>query len=112
MPRRPNPIFFVVIGVAFTLIALGLNMGGDSKDGAEPTPTLAQETMPATVVPPTPILPAATAMSVPPTPTPLPDRTSCAEIMGTAYRSAAEREWYIQNCTSSYLAPQRNDEAA
>ena len=32
------------------------------------------------------------------TPTPLPDRTDCAEIFGTDYHSPAEREWYLGNC--------------
>jgi len=40
--------------------------------------------------------PLAVATSAPPTP--LPDRTNCAEIKGTEYRSAAEREWYLANC--------------
>jgi hypothetical protein len=35
-----------------------------------------------------------------PTPTVPPDRTSCAEIRGTEYRSAAERSWFIQNCSA------------
>ena len=39
-------------------------------------------------------------------PTPIPstdpavaDRTDCAEIAGTDYRSPAERDWYLANCT-------------
>jgi hypothetical protein len=28
----------------------------------------------------------------------LPDRTTCAEIAGTEYRSGAEREFYLNNC--------------
>jgi hypothetical protein len=34
------------------------------------------------------------------TETPLPDRTSCDEIRGTQYRSVAEREFFLENCTS------------
>src|SRR5438067_13334661 len=30
--------------------------------------------------------------------TPLPDRRSCDEIRGTDYRSAAERQFFQQNC--------------
>jgi hypothetical protein len=30
-----------------------------------------------------------------------PDRTDCNAIRGTAYRSAGERTWYIQNCSGS-----------
>ncbi len=33
------------------------------------------------------------------TPVVLPDRTSCAEILGTQYRSIPERDWYRSNCT-------------
>ena len=32
------------------------------------------------------------------TPTRLPDRTTCAEIQGTGYRSTAERDFYRANC--------------
>ena len=35
----------------------------------------------------------------PPTPTRPPDRTSCAEIRGTDYRSEAERAWFRANCS-------------
>lgn len=35
-----------------------------------------------------------------PTETPLPDRTSCDEIRGTQYRSVAEREFFLANCTT------------
>jgi lipoprotein-anchoring transpeptidase ErfK/SrfK len=33
-----------------------------------------------------------------PTATALPDRTSCAEVRGTEYHSANERQWYLANC--------------
>jgi hypothetical protein len=33
------------------------------------------------------------------TTTPLPDRTDCEEIRGTDYHSAAEREFFLANCT-------------
>jgi len=39
------------------------------------------------------------------TSTALPDRRSCSEISGTEYRSAAERQWYLDNCTGPALAP-------
>jgi hypothetical protein len=41
--------------------------------------------------------PTATA-EIQPTPTPLPDRTSCDEIRGTQYRSVTEREFFLANC--------------
>jgi hypothetical protein len=34
-----------------------------------------------------------------PTATVVADRTSCEEIRGTDYRSNAERQWFIANCT-------------
>jgi hypothetical protein len=33
-----------------------------------------------------------------PTPTALPDRTTCEEIRGTEYRSEAERDFFRRNC--------------
>jgi hypothetical protein len=36
--------------------------------------------------------------ATPPTRTPLADRTDCAAIRGTDYRSEAERRWFISNC--------------
>jgi hypothetical protein len=33
------------------------------------------------------------------TPTALADRTNCAEIRGTDYRSPAERQWFLANCS-------------
>jgi hypothetical protein len=38
-----------------------------------------------------------------PTPEPLPDRRDCAEIRGTAYRSSAEREWFLAHCLEPTL---------
>src|SRR5262245_5548746 len=35
-----------------------------------------------------------------PTPTRLPDRTSCAEIRGSDYRSEVERQFFLQNCNA------------
>ena len=35
-----------------------------------------------------------------PTPTGLVDRTNCAEIRGTAYRSETERVWFQRNCSA------------
>ncbi len=49
--------------------------------------------------------PRATLTAAAGTSTPLPDRRSCSEIRGTDYRSAAERQWYLDNCTGPALAP-------
>jgi hypothetical protein len=36
-----------------------------------------------------------------PTPTPQPpDRTDCGEILGSAFRSDSERQWFTQNCSA------------
>jgi hypothetical protein len=34
-----------------------------------------------------------------PTPGKLADRTNCAEIRGTDYRSDTERQWFLANCS-------------
>jgi hypothetical protein len=34
-----------------------------------------------------------------PQPTRMPDRMNCEQIRGTDYRSEAERQWFIANCT-------------
>jgi hypothetical protein len=38
------------------------------------------------------------AQASPTSPTRLPDRTSCADIRGTDYRSDSERQWFLANC--------------
>ncbi len=46
------------------------------------------------------VVPIATeAISTPvPEPTVLPDRTDCDEIRGTQYRSASERQYFLETC--------------
>jgi len=44
------------------------------------------------------IVPAAATAVPSPTATPLPDRTDCAEISGTQYRSPSEREFFLSEC--------------
>lgn len=90
-----------VAGIALTTgIALALTSGSSHKPSQQAL---------AAVVTPTEVPPTATA--VPPTPVPppppapplervvLPDRTNCAEIRGTDYRSATERLWFLANCS-------------
>ena len=65
-----------------------------------PTPTIAAAltTLPTT----TPERPtAAQPTRVPP----LPNRTNCDEIRGIAYRSGAERQWFIANCIAATPTP-------
>jgi hypothetical protein len=50
---------------------------------------------------------APTSRQATPTPTRLPDRTSCAEIRNTDYRSPAERQWFLANCAVSRAASLR-----
>jgi hypothetical protein len=75
-----------VLGVLLNgyIVLSVLNGGGDS--GNTPSSNDAPQ-----------VVPAATAVATP-TATPLPDRTTCAEIAGTEYRSGAEREFYLNNC--------------
>ncbi len=41
----------------------------------------------------------ATPRSATATPARLADRTTCAEIRGTDYRSTTERQWFLANCS-------------
>jgi hypothetical protein len=73
-----------VVGVVFHLAVFsavlsddGPKSDGDSSSGGGQTITIA------------------TAV---PTATRLADRTSCDEIRGSDYRSAAERQWFLANC--------------
>jgi LPXTG-site transpeptidase (sortase) family protein len=92
MPRGPMFIgvpvlaFFVTIGVV-----MAVSGGNGDKTPAEPTLNVS---LSQSLTVPTPTL-------VPPEPTAtaVPDRTSCSEISGTAYRSDAERDWYLANCS-------------
>ena len=101
-PSRAGDISLMVIGlVAF---AFGVAMYYwiatsilDSGDSGATSNTIAATATPVggannVTVTPT-VAPKATA-------TPLPDRTSCDEIRGTQYRSVAEREFFLANCTA------------
>jgi hypothetical protein len=96
MPRPAA--FLIAIPLAVFAISFGLRATlADSND--EETPV--QESVPS----PPPVLNVVVAEpQLLPTPVPEPDpaiadRTDCAEIEGTDYRSPAEREWYIANCS-------------
>ena len=105
MPRRrPNPAYFIVAGIFLTMVAMGAGMVIEG-NGAASEPPAPDESLVATAIPPTatpPPTPTPEPTAVP-EPTPIPDRTVCAEIAGTEYRSAAERAWYVTNCTQSRL---------
>jgi LPXTG-site transpeptidase (sortase) family protein len=93
---RRSPRSFLFIGspaVAFLAtigVSLGLS-GGHENAAGPPPPTLAVALSNEQQLP----QPTAT-----PSPTAVPIRTECDEIRGTEYRSAAERDWYQENCKS------------
>lgn len=68
---------------------LVLSSGGDAGKGARPSTSTPRAAVTATAG----------------TSTALPDRRTCGEIRGTEYRSAAERQWFLDNCTGPALAP-------
>jgi predicted secreted Zn-dependent protease len=79
----------VIAGV----VAAALVLGSDGEATEQATPA-AQPVVEISVAP------RPTASPTPrPGPTPLADRSDCAAIKGTAYRSDAEREYYLANCT-------------
>ena len=100
-------ILAFTLGVGLTAaVAFVLSDGDDSSPGGQDARAEAATPTP---IPPSPTTPAPTATRLPPTPTSLPDRTTCAEIQGTEYRSDSERIWYLLNCrepvfSSSQLA--------
>lgn len=90
---------FGLLALAFLGAALFgyLIAGGESAD----EPTAAAVDVTATRVPATPIKEgnaAVASVTVTPVATVQPDRTSCAEIRGTAYRSDKEQQFYQANC--------------
>jgi hypothetical protein len=106
MPRtRPHPAYFIVAGIFLTIVVLGAGMALDGDDASsEPEPF--DERLLATAVPPTPIPTPEPTPEPAPTPEPdptLPDRTVCAEISGTPYRSDAERAFFLASCFLSQL---------
>jgi len=98
-----------VLLVALTPMALVALIGGD--DGQTeasallPTPTLfyiPTEPPPTDTPVPTPTVPEPTSTATAePTATPLPDRTDCAAIAASSYRSPEERTWYLANCIAA-----------
>ncbi len=76
-------------------------LGGSGEDSEPPqtTQSTAVPTQPASVSSPTP-RPAATVTPRPNTTAPT-DRSSCAEIKGTPYRSDTERAFYLANCAAT-----------
>jgi hypothetical protein len=90
-PPRTNLAAVALIAFAFGVFLHGcvalaiLDGGSSSASSSGDSPTV----QPAVTV-------AANA-----TPTRLPDRTTCAEIQGTDYRSTSERDFYRANCIAT-----------
>jgi hypothetical protein len=85
---------------------------GEERPGsltATPAPAVASAT-PVPATPPT-TPPTAVAVSSPPQPSPLPDRTDCAAIRGTDYRSEVERLWFAANCSPTPAPAQAPQQA-
>lgn len=77
-----------IVGVLFHVCVVYAVLGGDGGDSATTTPFR-------------PTVETTTQR----TPTRLPDRTDCAEIRGSDYRSENERLWFIRNCTTGQTTP-------
>ncbi len=104
----------LVVLTPIALVSLFSGNDGQTQAGAPPpTPTLfiladqptSTPAITATATPvkatPTPTL----TLENTPAATQLPDRRDCAAIASTAYRSASERDWYVQNCVDSGPPP-------
>jgi len=78
-------------------IFFGMACSGDSEgsDSSAPTPRLVSQ-----AEAPTPEGASTTLHA----PTSLPDRATCDEIRGTAYRSHSERQWFLENCITTPAA--------
>jgi LPXTG-site transpeptidase (sortase) family protein len=94
---RPHLAALIFLPLIVFLASVGATLAFRSDgNGSGPPASLS-----VAVAPSGPTSPSAAAE---PTATPLPDRTSCSEIAGTAYRSDAEREWYQKNCLTATTA--------
>jgi hypothetical protein len=87
---------WLAAGAAVIALAAGLALASRHLSEASPAPT-PTPTRTATATPSPTVTPTATSTA---TPTPLPDRASCNEIRGTAYRSGGEREWFLKLCVT------------
>jgi LPXTG-site transpeptidase (sortase) family protein len=96
----PLVAFIGVVGVVLALRGGAGSSASTAVTTPEPTPVLAVATTAPVALAAT-HAPTAAPTAVPTaTPVPLADRADCAEIAGTAYYSAAERSWYLENCVT------------
>jgi predicted secreted Zn-dependent protease len=109
--RRQRPAQWFSLGaLIFAALAISLACGAKGDERVQPpggAPAVGPSATEAVATPTATASPVAQP-SLPPVPTPAPqpqpppppDRSSCAEIRGTDYRSAAERQWYVDNCVA------------
>jgi LPXTG-site transpeptidase (sortase) family protein len=99
--RGPSLILVVPIIAFLATIGVTVAFQSDSEEPG-PEPSQAAAVVPTLVVQVQTAEPIATATPEPtaePTEVVSNDRSDCAEIQGTEYRSPTEREWYLANCT-------------
>jgi predicted secreted Zn-dependent protease len=87
----------LIAGALAAAIVLGSGNNGREPATARSTPNPTVSQAPEATPPAAPSTPGPRA-------TPLADRTACAEIQGTPYRSQSERAFYLANCIQSQSA--------
>lgn len=105
MPALPTNVprlaLIGVVPVAVFLIAAAISFGSGGDD--EGPQAIASTAVPTKAVAAATAVPTAVATPVP-TATVVADRTDCAAIRGTDYRSSTERDWFNKNCTGTAAA--------
>ena len=99
-----KPLVLAALAAATVATAVFVVVTVSSKDGGQTQETAQSTRTPAAT--PT-LLPSATARTAPtprPSATVLPDRKTCAEISGTAYRSDTERAFFLETCAGQVQA--------
>ncbi len=101
----PRVAFVAVVPLAVFLVAAAVSFGtgGGDNDSASAVPTVTA-TRPVSAAAATPTQAAVATATPQATATVLADRTDCAAIRGSDYRSAAERTWFNENCTGTAAA--------
>lgn len=91
----PRSLLIVGFPVVAFVVTIGVTLATSSDgSGTDAAPTLEVAVQRSQVTPtPAPATPTAVAL-----------RTNCGEIQGTAYRSDAEREWFLKNCNGATQA--------
>jgi hypothetical protein len=100
LEANPRIALIVAIPLVAFIVTIGLTL---ARSGGDDSPSKLDVSLQNSVTSPTIEAPSATAAPAA-TATPVPGRTSCSEIQGTSYRSDAERDWYLANCTGAASA--------